>query len=150
MQDLQLQLDDKTEDYDQLMELFNAFRELSDYEATNLLARFRLGENIEELRASLKAQEGLTASSTASEYSPLSPEFAQPVWSMYTTTSPSMTSSQTLPDVIHSQEQDMIDPLLKQEQDQYMSSPNGNWQPSHWQEGDYTSWHDRCMAGGHA
>ena len=49
MQNLQTQLGNKTEDYDKLKQLFNAMQHGSDHEATEILARLRLGASIDHL-----------------------------------------------------------------------------------------------------
>ena len=61
MQNLQQQLGAKTEDYDRLMNLFNALSERSDHEATTLLARIRLGEPVQNLIATIEAAQGLSS-----------------------------------------------------------------------------------------
>ena len=54
MQNLQHKLDTTNEDYRRLSTLLEAFRTSTDYEATSLLARFRLGESIDDLVMSLE------------------------------------------------------------------------------------------------
>ena len=49
MQNLQQQLESKSGEHSKLMNLFNAFQHGSDYEATTLLARLRLGANVDDL-----------------------------------------------------------------------------------------------------
>ena len=57
MQNLQQQLENKTEDYSRLMQLFNALQRTSDPEAATLLARLRLGESIDSLVVSIETSE---------------------------------------------------------------------------------------------
>lgn len=52
MQSLRKQLGDKDKAYDQLLELFHVLRYGSDEEASLLLARLRLGDDLDELHAS--------------------------------------------------------------------------------------------------
>lgn len=54
MQNLQNQLDTKSEDYSRLMQLFNALQQGSDHVATTILARLRLGESLENLIAMIE------------------------------------------------------------------------------------------------
>ena len=54
MQHLRRQLETKSTDFHTLMQVFNALRELPDFEAAGLLARLRLDESIEEMAASLE------------------------------------------------------------------------------------------------
>ena len=54
MQNLQQLLDKKNEDHDRLVVLFNAFQQGSVDQATNLLARLRIGESIESLAAEIE------------------------------------------------------------------------------------------------
>ncbi len=49
MQNLQQQLDQRNEELGQLMALFQAFRNGTDEQAANLLARIRLGEDTRTL-----------------------------------------------------------------------------------------------------
>ena len=49
MQNFQQQLETKTEEHAKMVSLFNALQHGSDYEATTILARLRLGANIDDL-----------------------------------------------------------------------------------------------------
>ena len=49
MESLRQRLDNRTKEYKCLIALFDALREGSDFEATTLLARLRMGESLDDL-----------------------------------------------------------------------------------------------------
>ena len=119
MQDLRQQVEGKSEAIRNLMTLFHAFRVLSDYEATALLARLRLGASLGELMAvvaSLQVPDTYAGSSQQDVPYPYPPSSTGP-----DSPTPSVTQSAPSQHQDLDLDMDQIDPFLEDAYQTHMS-----------------------------
>ena len=67
MQHLQQQIENKNQNLNRLMDLFNALQNGTDHEATTLLARLRLGESIDDLLSSVQPNQPSSSEALSTE-----------------------------------------------------------------------------------